>query len=127
MSITTTEIPRQKWLQYFNDIGKRYTGWNTTVEVLAGELGDQPEAEGLPLQGLSYDPSGSQAGDVMVEVGDAGFPYETHLIRHPRAVRAASSAPSLELDIEIEGEDGLKTLVRLRPRPELPPPGRTAM
>ena len=38
------EIPREKWLDYFNDLSKLYYGWGATVEVLAGQYGDQPEA-----------------------------------------------------------------------------------
>lgn len=121
MSVTTVEIPRETWPAYFNDLARLYQGWATTVEVLAGELGDQLAADGLPLQGISYEyKGGSQAGDVLVEVGDAGMPFETHLVRRPRAVRAAATQPGTETDIEIESGDGVTTIVRLRRRRELP-------
>jgi hypothetical protein len=124
MNSPTIEIPRNTWQPYFEDLAEQYQGWATTIEVLAGELGDQPEADGLPLQGFSYEAKGgSQAGDVLVEVGDAGTPFETHLISHPRAVRAAVSQPGTETDIEIESDEGVTTLVRLRRRPALPSPG----
>ena len=121
MSATTVEIPRETWPQYFADLSKLYEGWSTTIELLAGELGDQRAADGLPLQGISYEfKGGSQAGDILVEVGEAGMPFKTHLIHLPRAVRAAPTQPGVETDIEIESEDGVTRIVRLRQRPQLP-------
>ena len=61
----------------------------------------------------------------LVEVGDAGTPFTTHRIARPRAVRAAVTQPGEETDVEIEGEDGTTTVVRIRRRPELPPPRRS--
>lgn len=123
-SITAQIIPKNTWPQYFNDFAKQYQGWNTTVETLAGKLGDQHNADGLPLQGISYDPTGSQAGDILVEVGDAGTPFETHLIHRPAAVRVAITQPGTETDLEIDSTEGATTLVRVRLRPALPPPDR---
>jgi hypothetical protein len=124
MNSPTVQIPSSTWQPYFEDLAEQYQGWATTIEVLAGKLGDQRAADGLPLQGLSYEAKGgSQAGDVLVEVGDVGTPFQTHLIHHPRAVRMAVSQPGSEADIEIESNDGVTTIVRLRRRPELPPPG----
>jgi hypothetical protein len=122
MNPPTLEIPRERWLPFFNHIGKDYTGWEATVETLLGEMGDQPAEEGLPLQGISFDPVGSDAGDIMVEVGDKEFGFMTHHIERPRAVRAADTQPGEETDIQIEAQDGTVTIVHLRPRPELPPP-----
>jgi hypothetical protein len=122
MSTTTAlEIARNQWVPYFNDFSKQYQGWAVTIEVLDRELGDQHRVDNLPFQGISYDPAGSQAGDILVETGDAGTPYETHLIHRPRIVRAAITQPGAEADVEIESEEGYITLVRLRRRPELPP------
>ena len=117
----THEIAKASWPEYFRLVVKQYQGWAVTIELLAGGLGDQPVAQGLPLQGISYDPVGSQAGDILVEVGDAGMPFQTHLVHKPRAVREAMTRPGEEVDIEIESEEGVTTLVRIRRRPALPP------
>jgi hypothetical protein len=123
MSIATLEVPKQTWSAYFNDLSKQFAGWNVTIEVLAGKLGDQPAADGVPLQGISYESKGgSQAGDILVEMGDAGTPFETHLIHRPRAVRSAPSQPREETHIDIETEQGDTTIVRIRRHRELPPP-----
>jgi hypothetical protein len=124
MATPTLEIPRETWLPYFNELSRLYQGWAVTIEIIAGDLGEHPRADDLPLQGLSYDPAGSQAGDILVEVGDAGMPYETHLIHKPRTVRAAVTNPGAEADLDIESEEGTTTLLRIRRRRELPQPGR---
>ena len=83
MSTSSLEIPRDHWKDYFNDLSKTYSGWAVTVEVLNNRLGDQTRVTGLPLQGLSFDPEGSQAGDILVEAGDLNLPFETHLVHRP--------------------------------------------
>ena len=121
MSVPTAEIPQDQWPNYFNDVSRLYQGWGVTIEVMSGDIGDQPVAQGPPLQGLSFEKAGSEAGDILVEVGDAGTTYEVHHIDRPRRVRVANSDPGAEADIQLESEDGVVTLVRLRRRPELPP------
>lgn len=121
-STTSLEIPKARWREFFESLGKDYWGWAVTVEVLNVPLGDQPAVSGLPFQGISYEVAGSQAGDILIEAGDAGTPFETHLVHRPRVVRVAATQPGAEADLEIEDEDGFTTIIRLRPRPELPPP-----
>jgi hypothetical protein len=116
----TQEIPKEKWQAYFVTLAEQHAGWATTVEVLNREMGDQHVMDGMPLQGISYDRAGSQAGDILIEAGDAGTPFETHLVHRPTAVRVAETQPGAEADIEIASDDGYTTLVRLRPRPALP-------
>lgn len=118
---TAIEIENTKWAAYFIALSEEYQGWGVTIELLTGELGYQHAADGLPLQGLSYETKGSQAGDILVEAGHLGS-FETHLIHRPRVVRIAAMQPGAETDIEVEDEAGITTLIRLRPRPELPPP-----
>jgi hypothetical protein len=116
----TSEIPNEKWQAYFATLGGPYAGWATTVEVLHRELGDQRVIDDLPFQGISYEPAGSQAGDVLIEAGDAGTPFATHLVHRPTAVWVAVTQPGAEADLEIASAEGYTTLVRLRPRPSLP-------
>jgi hypothetical protein len=118
---TAVEIPKEAWRSFFDDVNRLYQGWAVTIEVLDRTLGDQRAADALPLQGISYETSGSQAGDIVIDVGDLGMPIENHLVHRPRMVRAAMLQPGSETDIEIESDDGIITLIRLRQRPELPP------
>jgi len=121
-TFVANKIEKDQWVSFFNDLGKQYQGWAVTIEVLNREFGDQRRVEQLPLQGVSYEPAGSQAGDILIETGDAGMPYETHLIRRPRVVQYAMTQPGAEVDLDIESEEGYTTLVRIRRRPQLPPP-----
>lgn len=129
MATPTTHIPRDQWLSYFNELGKTFQGWGATVEVIGKTLGDQTvaKAEDVPFQGLSYEAKGgSAAGDILVEVGDAGTAYDVHRVTNPRAVRTTQTEQGEEFDVEVESEDGTICLIRLRPRPDLPPAGRAA-
>lgn len=119
-TVPTQQIPQEKWQAYFVVLAKQYAGWATTVELLHRELGDQRLIDGLPLQGISYDPVGSQAGDILIEAGDLGTPFHTHLVRRPTSVQVAVTQPGDEADIEIASGEGYTTLVRLRTRPALP-------
>jgi hypothetical protein len=121
MSMTAIEIQRDKWRAYFEEIAKEYQGWAVTIDALEGELGDQPVADGLPLQGISFETKGSASGDILIEVGDIGTPFAVHRVNRPRIVRAADTIPGVETDIQIDSEDGTSTLIRLRVRPALPP------
>jgi hypothetical protein len=114
-------IRREKWPEHFLLLSDQYRFWTATVETLLGELGDQRVIDGLPLQGISYEPAGSQAGDVLIEAGDLGEPFITHRVPRPKAVRTAITGFGKEVDIELEASDGTITLVRLRSTPELPP------
>ncbi|HEY7091299.1 MAG TPA: DUF5335 family protein [Tepidisphaeraceae bacterium] len=120
------DVPKETWKQFFNDFNKQHSGWAVTIEELAGELGDQREADDLPFQGISYDPVGSQAGDILVETGDTETAYDVHLVHRPTVVRVAMTEPAGEADIEIETEESYTTIVHVRRRCELPPPTTSA-
>lgn len=121
MDKPTIEIPQDRWQTYFEGLSELYHGWRVTIEVLAGKLGDQRAADWLPLQGLSYESKGSEAGDITVEVGDLPFAFMIHHVDQARSVRVTESQPGEEADLFLEAADGTVTLVRIRPNPELPP------
>src|SRR5690349_5713276 len=108
MAIPMQDIPQDHWQPYFTDFANQHAGWAVTIEVLDRELGDQPAARGIPLQGISYEyKGGSMAGDVLIEAGDAGTPFEVHRVHRPRRIaRIAATEPGNEEDIQIESEDG---------------------
>jgi hypothetical protein len=117
----TQQIPKDEWQFYFEALAKQYQGWSVTVEVLAGRLGDQRAVDGLPLQGISFEVGGSQKGDILVEAGDQGTAFETHLIHRPLLVRASDTQIGVEADLEVETEEGVTHLILIRRRLELPP------
>ena len=126
MKLTTLDIPREQWPEYFKEFSKLYRGWAVTVELLSPDLGDQRAADGPPLQGISFESKGSEAGAILVEVGDTPDALVTRHVRRPKAVRVAETQPGAEVDVQIESQDGIVTQVRLWRRPGLPPPPAAA-
>lgn len=121
MSTTTVEIPHDHWQPYLSTLMERYVGWRLTIDVLSMEIGCQRAVDGLALVGLSLETRGSEAGDILIEAGDMAAALMIHHVDHPRCVRAAATLPGLEINIQIESEDGTTTILSLRGRPELPP------
>ncbi|MDB6112903.1 MAG: hypothetical protein JWR69_4653 [Pedosphaera sp.] len=49
------EIPRSRWVRFFDAFSKDHDGWPTSVEVTPKGKGKQVEARKLPLQGVTVD------------------------------------------------------------------------
>lgn len=123
MSTTNThQIPEAGWQTQFIMLSRRHQGWAVTIELLAGELGVQRAVDGLALQGISYEKAGSQAGSILVETGDAGTPYVTHVVHRPRTVWIAGTRLGDDVHLEIGSDEGISRIVRIFRRPELPEP-----
>jgi hypothetical protein len=83
MSITTHTLDAGQWLEYFESIGSALDGSLVTIEVMDEQIGDQVEAERLPLQAIGYDPN----DNVMeIAVGGRGLRYPV-LLRTRRSGR----------------------------------------
>ena len=114
----TREIPREEWVRYFDDFSKNHEGWIVTLEILGDDLGDQEEATKLPLVGLSAD---VKAGENRIEIIIGGKPDidVTRFIERPKHVWVKETRMPGDDAIEIESEDGTKTLLNFRHvRPE---------
>lgn len=88
--MTTRTIDKSDWQSYLDGITKSLTGIRAEVEVASLNLGDQIQAEWVPLIGVTYDPK-----DDLIEVALEGL---DHMIQKP-----------VELDVD-EGPDGLHSL-----------------
>src|SRR5262245_4286858 len=106
----TREIPREQWIKYFDNFSKNHDGWIVTVEVLGSDLGDQEEASGLPLVGISAD---VKARENRIEIIVGGRPDAdlTRFIDTPKSVWVKESGIPGDEAIEVESEDGIKTLL----------------
>jgi Family of unknown function (DUF5335) len=76
--MTARKLDKSEWKPFFDGISKVLGAKQAEIEVLSLDLGDQVEAEWLPLLGLTYDPK----NDVL-EVGLEGL---DHLISKPRDI-----------------------------------------
>jgi hypothetical protein len=114
----TTELPRDRWRVYFDDLSRGLATTRATVEIDGPELGAQVQAEGLVLAGVSYD----DRDDVLVVGLSPGGPAESleHLISNPQRISVESSQGGLPSAIEIEDAEGQTTLLRLQAAPALP-------
>lgn len=72
----TQEIHKSEWRTILDRASKSLMGKRAEIEIVALNLGDQVEAEWLPVLGVAYDP-----GDDIVEVALDGL---DHIISAPR-------------------------------------------
>lgn len=113
--MTARKLEKQQWHAYFDRASKSITGKRAEIEVASLAIGDQIEAEWLPLLGIVYDPK-----DDAVEVLLEGL---GHLIRRPREVHVDESLGGLAGVIVVDADD-VRHIVRLRdPLMLLAPPG----
>jgi len=114
----TTELQRDRWRAYFDELSRTLTTTRATVEIEGPELGAQVEAEGLLLNGISYD----DRDDLLVVGLSAGGPAELleHLVSSPQRIQVESSGGILPSSIDVEDEAGERTLVRLQAASALP-------
>jgi hypothetical protein len=106
----TRDIPREQWVRFFDDFSKNHEGWIVTLEVLGSDLGDQEEASGLPLVGVSAD---VKAHENRIEIIVGGRPDVdvTRFIDAPKRVWVKDPRIPGDEVIEIESEDGISTLL----------------
>jgi len=91
-------------------------GKQAEIEVASLRLGDQIEAEWLPLIGITYDPN-----DDIVEVALEGL---DHLITRPREVYVEDGSNGVSA-LEVVDADDVKQIIRLRDPLMLPGPARS--
>lgn len=112
------QLEKSQWSIFFDRITNALlTGKRAEIEVASLKLGDQIEAEWLPLLGISYDPK-DDVLDVELEGHD-------HQIGNPREIYV--EAQGLELSsMEVIDADGTRHIVILRDPLALPAPSAAA-
>ena len=117
---TTTEIPRQAWRSYFDELTTALGTVEAAVEVVGRDIGDQFEAERHVLTDITYD----EAADAIIVGLDApGPPPERRELRieePERVLVATGEAPPLEVVYDIEDGEGHQWIIRLERPPALP-------
>ncbi len=108
---TTTEIPRQDWVQSLNRFNAVHEGWLVTVEVLSSDLGAQPEIVDLPLVGITFE---QPAGGTMTIAAGSADDQIVHVIRSPERMWLARLDGRADVALEVEAAEGLKTIVRFK-------------
>lgn len=111
--MTIRRLEKPEWRPFFDVLSKLLEATVAEVEVASLDLGDQTQAEWLPLLGISYDPR-----DDVVDIALDGL---DHMIRQPREIYLDNGAAALT-SLEIVDADGVKQIVKLKDRLTLPAP-----
>ena len=111
MAVRTLE--KSEWHGYFDRVSRGLLGKRAEIEVASLELGDQIEAEWVPLIGITYDPK-----DDVLEIALVGL---DHLIPKPRQI-FVDEGLSGQSSLEVVDHAGVRHIVQLREPLTLPAP-----
>lgn len=108
------KLDKAEWAAFLAGLTKALEGAEAEIEVESLEIGDQVEANWLPLFGIVYDHKGD-----LVEIAMEGL---DHLIYKPQEIYVDRGAGGL-VSLEIITGDGTKQIVQFREPLMLPAPG----
>jgi len=107
----TLYLPKERWAQFFNDLSKRRFGWTTKIEVMNDSIGDQILSEHLALNGITVEQNGDES-TIEISVGE-DTTHQSHSIVNPTKVAFLDDDENIGSIVEIEEENGTKTLVHI--------------
>ena len=107
------KVDKRDWRAFFDWLSQSLLGARAEIEVASLDLGDQIEAEWLPLLGITYDDK-----DDVLEVALDGL---DHLIYGPREVWADPSVGEM-MSFEVIDDRGVSQIIKLRQPLMLPSP-----
>lgn len=113
--MATRKLDKKEWRSFFDRFSSTVEGKQAEIEVVSLQLGDQVEADWLPLLGIAYDPH-----DDIVEVALEGL---DHLISKPREIYVEEGPGGLAA-LEIVDGDEVKQIIKLRDPLMLPAPSQ---
>lgn len=126
MAARTLEIMQPRWAGFLNFLSKNLQDRPIRIEVQGAELGDQWLGAHLPLVGMDYETRGSEAGTMCITVATSqGGELRHHVARPRRLYLRETEAGELEC-LDIEDEEGMRTLIYLEDLPKLEAPGEWA-
>jgi hypothetical protein len=108
-----TQLAKAQWQAYFDRISKALGAKQVQIEVTGLGLGDQIEADWIPLVGLSYDPK----NDVLAVIAEG----LDHLIRHPKQIHIDHEVDWL-LSLEAIDAEDIRHIILLKDPLSLPAP-----
>jgi hypothetical protein len=108
----TIEIPKENWHEFFNDLSKRRFGWTTRIEILDKDTGDQILADGLPLNGVTFEERSGKSV-IALSIGETPDLHQTHAISNVVKVEYLDEGDFAGGVIAIEEKNEIRTLVSL--------------
>ena len=109
----TVEIPREAWVHKLNEFTRIHEGWLVSLDVLAGDLGAQPQINNLPLLGVSADPI-DHDGTIAVSVARSASDHFTRIIEAVTGIQIERTDDGADAALQIETADGTRTILRFR-------------
>ncbi len=103
--MATKKLDRSLWRAYFDRVSQGLGVNLTEIEIAGLKLGNQIEAEWVPLTGLSYDPK----DDLFAVVCDG----LDHLIAKPQEVYVDDGVEGLH-SVEVIDADGNHQIIQLK-------------
>ena len=98
----TTEVGKEQWKEFFDNLSRDLDGWETRIEVVNNDVGAQVLSEGLPFHGLTAESDRSGEFTIELSVGNGTDGHQTHTVETPFKVsfEAAGVGPGGVLDLE---------------------------
>jgi hypothetical protein len=110
----TVEIPPRLWPQTFDAFSAAHEGWLISIDVLAADLGAQPEVCDLALVGIVAESPDSGGTITVSVVGPSGAEQTTHTVHAPTRVQIERTDEGADVAMQIESAEQTTTIVRLR-------------
>jgi hypothetical protein len=104
------KVDKAEWKQFFDVLSKQVEGTHAAIEVASLKLGDQIEAEWLPLIGLVYDHKDNSV-EIALEVSK--LDVVDHIIREPREIYFAEDGRQF-MGLDIIDLEGTHHIVKLK-------------
>jgi len=106
-------IDKGQWEFFCDRLSRQLEGAQAEIEVASLNIGDQIQAEWVPLLGVTYDPK-----DEIVEIAVEGL---DHIVREPAALIVQREGAVVE-SLAVESASGERHIVRFRQPLSLPAP-----
>lgn len=112
--MATQEIPKDQWQEFLDTFSRLHQGWLADVQVLGDQTSRHYEAKGLPFRGATYETKGSGKNEVSIFIDQSPKEDITHTVSSPVHIRLEQTDSGVDQGLEVEAQDGTKTVVRFR-------------
>ncbi|MCU1334865.1 MAG: hypothetical protein JWO19_446 [Bryobacterales bacterium] len=109
----TREIPQKEWLPFLAQFTRENRGAHARLEIIGQEIGYQVETEDRPFDGVSADVKDGEH-TVWIIFGATPEEHHSHGVAKATVLRVMfPDAPGSGPVLEVESQDGTKTLLEL--------------
>jgi hypothetical protein len=112
--LKTQEIPFGQWISFLAEFTRENRGAHARLEIIGSDEEPfyQVETEGRPLDGVSADIKDRER-TVWIAFGSPDQGHLTHGVHHATAIRLLPASESAGPTLEVEANDGMKTILEL--------------